>query len=393
MSATSSLGQALRRSERRAVQHVRHLRFGIPFLDFFAGSGLVTEALKDYFRCIWANDICPKKQAVYAANHGAREFVLGSIHDVSGHRLPPSVLSWASFPCQDLSLAGNLGGISSSRSGLVWQWLRIMDEMPVRPPILVAENVPGLISAANGSHYHELHSALTDRGYQVGPLLLDAVYWVPQSRPRVFVVAVAAGVDVGGFVSNAPQWCHSNPLVRTVFGIPGLVWWTLPKPEAPPVALEALVQFDAPVDPPEKTRRVLSLITARHRVQLERAIAGGQRAFPAYKRTRAGQQVLELRFDGVAGCLRTAHGGSSRQFLVISTEAGLTTRLLTVRETARLMGAPDSYRLPGSYNEAYSAMGDAVVVPVVRYLAAHLLNPLAVRAMEGTDGFRTSASA
>ena len=83
-----------------------------------------------------------------------------------------------------------------------------------------------------------------------------------------------------------------------------------------------------------------------------------------------------MRFDGVAGCLRTPKGGSSRQLLVIKQKKNITTRLLTVRETARLMGAPESFKLPGSYNDGYMAMGDAVAAPCARFLAKHLLSLL-----------------
>jgi DNA (cytosine-5)-methyltransferase 1 len=100
-----------------------------------------------------------------------------------------------------------------------------------------------------------------------------------------------------------------------------------------------------------------------------------------YKRVRSERGVrkqrFELRFDGVAGCLRTPEGGSSRQVLIIVDHGNVRTRLLTVRETARLMGAPDTYQVPGSYNDGYRAMGDAVAVPVTRWLARHLLAPLA----------------
>ena len=103
---------------------------------------------------------------------------------------------------------------------------------------------------------------------------------------------------------------------------------------------------------------------------------------PGYKRTRKNGQVLELRFDGVAGCLRTPEGGSSRQFLILKRDGKLSTRLLTVRETARLMGAPESFKLLGSYNDGYKAMGDGVAVPVASWLAKTLLSPL-VEAVNG----------
>lgn len=102
------------------------------FLDFFAGAGLVTEAVSPYFDVVWANDISAKKAEVYLANHGSHHFRLGSVEAVSGDEIPAADLAWASFPCQDLSLAGNQAGIQGNRSGMVWEWLRVIEEMPAR---------------------------------------------------------------------------------------------------------------------------------------------------------------------------------------------------------------------------------------------------------------------
>ncbi len=88
----------------------------------------MTHALAKHFEAVWANDISEKKAEVYRANHGHERFHLGPIEEVAGEGLPTAVLSWASFPCQDLSLAGDIAGIHGERSGLVWQWLRVMDE-------------------------------------------------------------------------------------------------------------------------------------------------------------------------------------------------------------------------------------------------------------------------
>ena len=100
-----------------------------------------------------------------------------------------------------------------------------------------------------------------------------------------------------------------------------------------------------------------------------------------YKRTRHDEngkrtQRAEIRFDDVAGCLRTPVGGSSRQSIMIVEGNKVRSRLLSPREAARLMGLPDSYKLPKNYNEAYHLSGDGVVVPVVRFLSAHVLEPL-----------------
>ena len=353
-----------------------------PFLDFFAGSGLVCEGLKTYFRLAWANDVCKKKSVVFSANHPKKIFRLGPIEDVKGDNLPEACLSWGSFPCQDLSLAGNMGGITSERSGLVWQWLRVMDEMKQKPPIAVAENVVGLVSATKGAHYRCLHEALVDRGYKVGAVILDAAYWVPQSRKRVFVIAVAQGVDTRELESDKPQWCHSASLQRAAKGLSQWVWWRIPEPPERTTLLEDIIDLSIPYDNEEKRSLLLKLIPPNHMKKIENTHKNGCFVFPGYKRIRHGKQVLELRFDGVAGCLRTPLGGSSRQFLVIRRNELLNTRLLTVKEAAALMGVRKSYKIPGSYNDGYKAMGDAVAVPVARYLARHLLAPLADKALE-----------
>lgn len=335
--------------------------------EFFAGSGLVAYGLKGMFAPIWSNDICPKKAAVYKANFRSEHFVLGDIKDVKGEDLPYAHLSWASFPCQDLSLAGAIGGIDAPRSGLVWEWFRVLDEIPIKPRILLLENVSGLLSANNGDNYRRLHMALIERGYDCGAISLNASYFVPQSRPRVFVIAVQRGYRIPEeLTSNGPCWLHNKAAVELGKSLPGWIWWCAKKPPKRHVTLRDVIEHDVPFDKNE----VIKLIPERHKAildQHELVYATG------YRRTRQGRQQLELRFDGIAGCLRTPEGGSSRQFLVVKKDGAVHARLLTVREAARLMGAPDSFVLPGTYNDGYRAMGDAVALPVARYIGEEFL--------------------
>jgi DNA (cytosine-5)-methyltransferase 1 len=366
--STSSMGEAA--GSKSGAKH--------EYLEFFAGSGLVAQGLKTMFRPIWANDIDQKKAAVYTANHTKKHFHLGSISDVDGKELPAASLAWASFPCQDLSLAGLAGGIHGKRSGLVWEWLRIIDEMEQQPSILVAENVLGLVSAAGGDHYRTLHGALTERGYKVGAMLLDAIRFVPQSRPRVFVVAVKEGVTLPAALTSAtPTWLHPEAIQKVAVGLKNWVWWHMPLPPVREAVLADIVEFDADYANKISDERNIGLISPKHAALLDALPDTQTFVAPGYKRTRGGKQVLELRFDNVAGCLRTPSGGSSRQILVIRKNGTLNSRLLTVKEAARLMGAPESYKIPGSYNDGYKAMGDAVAVPVARWLATNLLLPLA----------------
>jgi len=117
--------------------------------EFFAGSGLAAYVLQGMFRPVWSNDICPKKASLYEANFKGNHFILNYIKNISGITLPYVHLSWASFPYQDLSLAGYICGINTKRSGLVWEWLIILQEIHHRPSTLLIENVVGLLSANN----------------------------------------------------------------------------------------------------------------------------------------------------------------------------------------------------------------------------------------------------
>jgi len=345
--------------------------------EFFAGSGLVTEGLSGLSNVVWSNDISPRKAHIYQANHGSDHFTLADICQVSGNSIPSSDLSWASFPCQDLSLAGRMEGIQASRSGMFWEWLRVIDEMKFPPKVVCLENVVGLVSTQGGSHYRTLHKALAERGYRVGPMMLDAVHWLPQSRRRIFVVAIQQGFNTSVLEDQSPNWIHSAGVLKAITGLDQHIFWKLPHPTGPVQTLSDIVDWKAPCFETRKASALMDLVPQRHRtLMLSQAAATKRAVFPGYRRTRNGKQVLELRFDNTSGCLRTAEGGSSRQFLILSHNGKLSARLLTPREAARLMGAPDSYQLSDNYNDSYSAMGDAVAVPVVKHLAKHLLAPL-----------------
>ncbi|MBP5545360.1 MAG: DNA (cytosine-5-)-methyltransferase [Kiritimatiellae bacterium] len=346
-------------------------------LDFFAGSGLVSAAMAKQFKTVWANDISEKKAMVFNANIGSNVLDVKPIEEVNGAHLPTVDLSWGSFPCQDLSLAGDMNGLYASRSGLFWQWLRVMDEMTERPPVVVAENVVGLVSAENGKYYVAIHEELFKRGYNVGAVMLDAVHWVPQSRKRIFVIAVKNGIDISTFSEKGPCWCHPAPVVNVSQKVQKWVWWRLPKPPKRTIDIADIIEFDAQCDGIKERDEKLNLVPQKKLDFMASESKHSRRVFTGYRRTRNHHQVLEVRTDGIAGCLRTPCGGSSRQVVFIAENGNVKTRLLTVRETARLMGAPDSFKIPGSYNDGYMAMGDGVAYPVAQYLSKHLLAPMA----------------
>src|ERR1700756_2512225 len=88
------------------------------FYEFFAGGGMARTGLGPGWTCLFANDFDPKKACAYRQNFGAAELKLGDVRAVTPPALPGAAdLAWASFPCQDLSLAGVGAGLQAERSG------------------------------------------------------------------------------------------------------------------------------------------------------------------------------------------------------------------------------------------------------------------------------------
>ena len=189
-----------------------------------------------------------KKQLYIKQILALNYFELDDIKNVQGKDLPFAHLSWASFPCQDLSLAGSLGGIYASRSGLVWEWLRVLDEMAEKPKLLLLENVTGLLSTNDGGNYRILHSSLVDRGFVCGAIVLNASCFVPQSRPRVFIIAVNQNCQIpSDLMGEEPCWLHNKAAVRLGEVLPNWVWWKTEKPQHCDKTLKDIVDQEAAV--------------------------------------------------------------------------------------------------------------------------------------------------
>jgi DNA (cytosine-5)-methyltransferase 1 len=366
------------------------------FYEFFAGGGMARAGLGEGWRCLFANDFDPKKGRSYVQNWGDGEFRLGDIHKLNASDLPGRAdLAWASFPCQDLSLAGNGAGLEGERSGAFWGFdllIRGLRREQRAPNILVIENVVGAITSNRGRDFDVLCRSLFELGYVFGALTIDAVHFLPQSRPRLFIVAVRKDVSIArSLVAEEPgsAWASAALLKAHAALRPDLRkawrWWRLPAPPKRNLGFDQLIDESADVSwhSPAETERLVAMMSEVNRAKLQAAIDKGGRLFgTVYRRTRldqAGEKVqrAEIRFDGVAGCLRTPEGGSSRQTVVMVDNGRVRSRLMTAREAARLMGVTEDYKLPTRYNEAYHLLGDGVAVPVVRFLAAELLMPIA----------------
>ena len=159
--------------------------------EFFAGIGLVRLALeRQGWRVAFANDIDPDKQEMYERNFGEHHFHLGDIHKLDPDDLPQCDLFTASFPCNDLSIAGAWAGLNGKESSAFWGLIDILKRLGKRrPPLVMLENVVGFLQAHGGKDFEAALLALNELGYVVDAFILNAVHWVPQSRARLFVIA------------------------------------------------------------------------------------------------------------------------------------------------------------------------------------------------------------
>lgn len=354
--------------------------------EFFAGIGLVREALECLgVEVVWANDIDAAKGDAYAANHAATHFHLGDVRRVTADDLPADVdLATSSFPCVDLSLAGKRRGLNGDQSGMFWEFARVVDEMrEARPPMVLLENVPSFASSNNGQDLADALTRLAVLGYSCDVFTVDARHFVPQSRPRMFIVGVRGELPAHA-VRAVPPLCETRPpWVRQLHERHrslGMHYLPLPPLPTGPVDLSAILQRVPHSDPPWWDRDLVDAFTnslsATQTRRMEALRDAPVRCFrTAYRRTRKGIAVWEMRRDAIAGCLRTTGGGSSRQAVAELGNGEIRVRWMTPLEYARLMGAGSYMLRSGTPNQALFGFGDAVVVDVIRWIGEHYLLP------------------
>ncbi|MEZ4552965.1 MAG: DNA cytosine methyltransferase [Dehalococcoidia bacterium] len=355
--------------------------------EFFAGIGLVRVALaRSGIEVVFANDIEPFKRDMYVENFGDDDFLLADVRTLSGNTIPSIDIATASFPCTDLSLAGWRRGFDGEQSSLYWEFIRILEEMgSARPATVVIENVPGFLTSNGGADLESAISGLNRLGYTCDIILVDAAWFVPQSRRRMFIVAQLhppAASPLYGFTSPIRPAAVAKFLSR----YPSLTVATLVHgaPEWRATSIADVVEHLDPEDPRwwdgERMRRFSDSLSDLNTERLEQMRANPTITWATtYRRTRSGRSTWEIRADEIAGCLRTARGGSSKQAVVEAGKGTFRIRWLTSREYGRLQGVPD-YRIPPTVteNQALFGFGDAVCVPAVEWVLRSCLPSFAV---------------
>lgn len=371
------------------------------YYEFFAGGGMVRAGLGSQWKCVFANDFDANKVATYAANWSADELLERDVHHVGISDLPGKAdLAWASFPCQDLSCAGNGLGIGlaegdlDTRSGTFWPFARLLRGLKRadrKPKVVVLENVLGLLTTNGGADFQSVLTAMCDLGYRSGAIVVDARHFLPQSRPRLLVICVAENVRLpSNIVSDGPSkaW-HSDPLIKAHVKLSdrtskSWIWFDLGKAPSLSVSLADVV-VERPVGvkwhEPAETKRLIAMMSENNKRKLNDAKKTGKRMVATLSlrmRPEGGKTVqrTEVNFTGLAGCLRTPKGGGSRPRVLVVRGDIVKSRLLSPQEAAGLMGLSKRYKLPEKYDAAFKVIGDGIAVPVVTFVRDRILNAI-----------------
>lgn len=356
------------------------------FAEYFAGIGLMRVGLeKEAWRIMLANDIDPQKEQMYRANFPDADahFKLSDIESLLPSEIPEVTLATASFPCNDLSLAGSREGLAGKNSSAFWGFIRALERSKTRlPSLILLENVTGFLTSHGGRDFEDAMFALNDLGYAVDPFILDAAWFVPQSRKRLFVVGVKTKEsDTDGLCELLQETpIRPNALIQFILTHPDIRWRIRKLPDPPSNSrkltniLEKLPDDSDYWWPKDRAEYLLGQMSPRHREMADKMIAARKYSYgTVFRRVRNGISMAELRTDGIAGCLRTPRGGSGRQILFKAGHGKYLVRLLTARECARLMGA-DDFIIDVPLNQALFGFGDAVCVPAIRWIAKNYLN-------------------
>lgn len=365
--------------------------------EFFSGIGLMRIGLERHgWNLRFANDIDSQKCQIYRDHFddANEHLVEGDIHKLDAAKIPRVTLATASFPCNDLSLAGARKGLTGEHSSAFWGFVEILVKLgDEKPPLVLLENVSGFLTSHGGADFKDALLALNKLGYRVDAIILDASRFVPQSRQRLFVIGIDKKYLEAEAVHEQLQFFESDvrpkALADFILKHKEIDWHNRPLPPQPQRTTSLIdILEDIPHDSAlwwnrVRTEYLYNQMSPRHKEVADKMINAPVYSYgTVFRRVRNGSSMAELRTDGVAGCLRTPRGGSGRQILFKAGNGQYYARLLTPRECARLMGV-DNFTINVPQNQALFGFGDAVCVPVIEWIAENYLNPVINEMLRG----------
>lgn len=309
--------------------------------------------------CAWQceiDDACRKIEEKYYPN--VKRYT--DVRQIGKKNLEPVDLIVGGFPCQDLSIAGKREGLAGERSGLWWEFARIIDEL--EPEWIIAENVPGLLSSNKGRDFAIIVRWLEERGYGVCWRVLDAQYFgVPQRRRRVFIVghfgdgrsAEILFEREGSSGSVAPSGeKRQGTTTSTLRGFGH--GWQGQHNDTNAVIVGALQERDY--------KGIATTID-------NKLIVDKQIAYNTNEQGSAGNRI-QINAE-VSVTLSGLGGGMSAKTGMYALPTGV--RRLTPTECERLQGFPDGWTDGQSDTVRYRQLGNAVAVPCVYWIAKRIM--------------------
>src|SRR3989344_7437640 len=248
--------------------------------DFFAGIGLVSMGLDQAgWKTVYALDYDEEKAAAYNNHFGIGHYQVKDIGITKGNEVPNVVLAHASFPCTDLSLAGTRKGINQGESSSFWDFVRIISEMKKRygesrPPLVLLENVEGLLSSNDGKDLKSVLLALNKMNYRVDLLRINAAHFVPQSRVRIFIVGIHETIikkldsDILKQARNVKNSdTRPQKIVEYISKNPEILWYFHSLPNLPErkISLEFIIDPKAKWWPEERTNFLYNQLHSYHK--------------------------------------------------------------------------------------------------------------------------------
>lgn len=327
------------------------------FIDLFAGIGACRQGFESaggecVFTCEWDKH----SQLTYSANFGDDSPIAADICDVKTDDIPDHDVLLAGFPCQPFSIAGvskknALGrphGFACEAQGtLFFEVARILREK--RPAAFMLENVKNLERHDKGKTFAVIRNTLENElGYHISYRVIDAQLYVPQHRERIFIVGFRDPTKFDWSDLWAPEPGFNN--LRSILH---------PEDGSQPAEPPFTTGPKAKVNP--------KYILTDHLWQYLQDYAAKHRA----KGNGFGFGLVGP--DDISRTLSARYYKDGSEIL-ISRGAGKNPRRLTPRECARLMGWPDTFRIPVSDTQAYRQFGNSVAVPVVSEVA-RLMKP------------------
>jgi DNA (cytosine-5)-methyltransferase 1 len=330
----------------------------LEFIDLFAGLGGFRVALESLgLKCVFSSDIDKDAQDAYEENHGDRP--AGDIRNISAEEMPRHDVICAGTPCQSWSIAGKkLGFKDPTRGTLFFEMVKIAAHH--RPPVLFLENVPNLKSHDDGKTIAVMVTSLEAIGYKVHHRILNASdYGCPTARERIYLVCFREDLDVKNFEFPPPTGVDTC-----------LRDFLLPDSETGKYVSDREFVFRDSFSREEDMFGKAVRTQAPVRIGNLRGMTGqGCRVY-----SDTGHAVTLTRAGGGVG-------GSTGLYLVNGK-----VRKLAPRECFRIMGYPDSFKMPANDRKAYHLIGNSVAVPVLREIFKKVLEALSEKQQALAEG-------